>query len=228
MSDRNKGYLITLEGPEGAGKTTAIKEFSYGFQRRYGISPRVFREPGGTRISEEIGKILREKSYIEMDYMTEALLFQAARAQITQEILTPHLDFGHLVILDRFIDSSLAYQGAGRELGFETIRTLNEISTKGLKPDLTLLFDIDVELGLSRKVEQGKMERLDNESITFHETVREAYLDMLWSDKSGRWELVDASMPLNEVVDSMQMIIEGRLIGEGFIEGSLPGVERVG
>ena len=229
MSERkNKGYLITLEGPEGGGKTTAIKEISYWLHSEHGISPRVFREPGGTRIGERIGDILRENMYKEMSPRTEALLYQAARAQITLQILSPMLDYGYLVILDRFKDSSLAYQGAGRELGFETIRTLNEVSTGGLTPDLTLLFDLDVELGLARKAEQGKMERLDNEDIPFHETVRAAYLDMLSSDKSGRWELVDANKSLDEVVCSTKVIIEGRLLSAGFIERPVMGAERVG
>lgn len=229
MSKRNyDGYLITLEGPEGSGKTTVWKETSTWLTAKHGIHPLCPREPGGHPLSEKIGDLLRDISNTGMSDSTEMFMFQACRAELTDKVLIPALKEGRLIFLDRFADSSVVYQGVARGLGVDMINYMNKISTKGLKPDLTILMDLPIDLGLERKSRQGVMERIDSELIAFHRLVREAYLKLYETNEDGRWEIVDASKNLGEVVESVQNIVETRLTRSGFIERPNISTERRG
>lgn len=176
MISKHKGLFITLEGGEGSGKTTIIKVLSAMLQER-GISYMVTREPGGIRIAEGIRELLLHPDHTEMDVRTEALLYAAARRQHLIEKVEPALEQGMVVICDRFIDSSLAYQGYARGIGIDEILSINAFATEGRFPDHTFYLDIDPEQGLAR-IAAGKgreINRLDLEEIRFHHQVREGY-----------------------------------------------------
>jgi len=221
------GYLITFEGGEGSGKSTAVSALAL-FLSNKDLGVRRFREPGGTLLGDEIRKAVHSVNntvYPE----TEALMYQASRAQLVSEKIIPALESGKIVIMDRFTDSSLAYQGMGRGLGIEKITMLNNFSTRGLVPDLTFLLDIDPEIGLERKKESRlEMNRLDLEKIDFHRKVRKAYLDLVESDGDGRWVAIDASHPWSEISNEILGKTETRLREAGLIEGNLPSPERRG
>lgn len=148
------GLFITIEGPEGAGKTTVLNKLGNELEQR-GLNIVMTREPGGIRIAEQIRKVILDKSNTEMDARTEALLYALARRQHLIEKVIPALNQGAIVLCDRFIDSSLAYQGVGRELGIEEVFSINKFAIQDVMPDLTIYFDIDVELGLKR-IEENK------------------------------------------------------------------------
>ncbi len=169
------GILISLEGPDGAGKTTVLKEILPEIKKmkRDIIST---REPGGVRLAEEIRQLILDPKNTEIDSKTEMLLFAAARRLHMQEKMLPALKAGKVVIVDRFIDSSVAYQGYGRELGVEVVDWLNNFATDGLKPDLTLYFDIDTDVALDRIMSNraDEVNRLDLERAEMHRKVRQA------------------------------------------------------
>jgi dTMP kinase len=188
--------LITVEGLDGAGKTTLIAALSRELEAR-GQPVLVMREPGGVEVSERIRDLLQDPS-LEIDPRAEALLYAAARAQLVAEELRPLLEEGDTVLLDRFVDSSLAYQGAGRGLGVEQIRALNEFGTRGLRPDRTLLLRIDPAAGLSR-ISDRPADRLEREDGAFFAAIARAY-DELAAAEPDRIAVIDASQPPDRVL----------------------------
>jgi len=195
---REDGYLITLEGGEGGGKTTQIVRLRDTLTK-LGKDVVVLREPGGTVISEQIREVVLSAKNVGIAFTTEVLLFQAARAQIYRELVLPSLEAGKVVIIDRSRDSSVVYQGMVRGFGKDMIEQLNNISTKNTYPDLTLLLDIEVQLGLKRREDSGSMNRLDMEAKDFHTNVRNAYLELAKEDTTGRWQIIDASKSIEAV-----------------------------
>lgn len=194
----DNGYLITLEGGEGGGKTTQIVRLRDSLTKA-GKDVVVLREPGGTVISEQIREVVLSAKNVGIAFTTEVLLFQAARAQIYREIVLPSMEAGKVVIIDRSRDSSVVYQGMVRGFGKELIEQLNDISTKNTYPNITLLLDIDVEIGLQRRESAGTMNRLDMEANDFHQKVRDAYLELAHADTTGRWQIIDAAKSIDEV-----------------------------
>ena len=203
--------FITLEGPEGSGKTSAIKIVKEALENE-GYQIVMTREPGGTPISEQIRNVILEKNNTAMDYRTEALLYAASRRQHLVEKVWPNVKEGKLVICDRYLDSSLAYQGFARGLGVEDILNVNMYATEGTFPDLTLLFDLPPEVGLARINANSNREvnRLDLEKISFHEKVRNGYLELAKRFPT-RYVIIDASMPLKEVANAALKAIKERL-----------------
>ena len=188
--------LITVEGLDGAGKTTLIAALAEELERR-GEPVLVLREPGGVEVSERIRELLKDPS-LRIDARAEALLYAAARAQLVAEELRPLLEGGSTVLLDRFVDSSLAYQGAGRGLGVEEIRALNEFGTGGLRPDRTLLLRIEPERGRAR-ISDRAADRLEREDGPFFAAVAQAY-DALAAAEPDRIAVIDASQPPEAVL----------------------------
>ena len=207
----SKGFLVSLEGPEGAGKTSVLEALIPILEDR-GIEVLSTREPGGVLIGEKIREVILDPSHTEMDPKTELLLYIASRRQHLVEKVLPALAAGKLVIMDRFIDSSVAYQGFGRGLDKEAIDWLNEFATDGLKPDLTLYFDIEVEEGLARIAANSDREinRLDMEGLELHRKVRQGYLSLL-EKEANRIVKIDASLPLDQVIENTQELLFDRM-----------------
>ncbi|MCT3053055.1 dTMP kinase [Leuconostoc mesenteroides] len=203
-----KPIFISFEGPEGAGKTSVLEALISELKTKLGDNLVTTREPGGNPISEAIRSILQPEEDNGMDKRTEALLYTAARRQHLVENIKPALDQNKIVISDRYVDSSLAYQGGGRGLGIDNIWEINQFAIDGLLPDMTIYLDVPVKIGLARVNEnrQGKIDRLDKESISFHQKVRETYLK-LQSEFSDRIKIVDATQPLNKVIDDTRILI---------------------
>ena len=202
--------FITLEGPEGSGKTSQIPSLvEYLRERGCIIFPT--REPGGTSISEQVRNILHDLKNAEMHAHTETLLYQAARAQIVEEVIRPRLTAGEAVISDRYLDSTIAYQGYGHQQNLDEVRALVNYATGGLIPDMTILMDIDVKAGLERKMKNGaEWNRLDAYTLEFHERVRAGYLNMAKGEPK-RWVLVDASRDWDSVQAELRKVIGKRL-----------------
>ncbi len=188
--------LITVEGLDGAGKTTLVAGLSKALEER-GERVMVLREPGGVEVSERIRALLTDPA-LEIDPRAEALLYAAARAQLVAQELRPLLESGTTVVLDRFVDSSLAYQGAGRGLGVEAIRTLNAFGTGGLTPDRTLLLRIDPSAGLGRIADRAA-DRLEQEDVAFFVAIAEAY-DALAAAEPERFAIIDAGQSPESVL----------------------------
>lgn len=202
------GLFITIEGPDGAGKTTVLNEL---FPRLQMIAQKEIiktREPGGVMIAEKIRQIILNPEHQQMDERTEALLYAAARRQHLVEVILPALNEGKIVICDRFVDSSLTYQGAGRRIGMKEIAQINEFATEGLEPDFTLYLDVDSDTGLRRIQNHRKqdVDRLDLEGLEFHQRVRHAYLKLA-EENPVRIHRIDAKMSLQEVVESSYLAI---------------------
>ncbi|MCM3745685.1 dTMP kinase [Sporosarcina luteola] len=208
----NKGIFITFEGPEGAGKTTVIAEI-YKRLAQEGKKAILTREPGGIRISEKIRHIILDNEHQEMDGRTEALLYAAARRQHLVERILPALSEGEIVLCDRFVDSSLAYQGHARGLGMDEVMSINAFAIGKTMPDLTIYFDVPPEEGLRRisKNDEREQNRLDNETLQFHEKVNEGY-QLLLKQFPNRIISTDASKPLSEVTENVWKIIRSQLI----------------
>ena len=202
--------FITLEGTEGCGKTTQVAPLAE-FLRQQGWDVLTTREPGGTPIGEQIRAVLHNLENTEMHTRTEILLFQAARAQHVEQVIRPQLARRGLVICDRFADSTLAYQGYGRQQPLEPLRALVDYATGGLKPDLTLLLDLDVEVGLLRRARGGEWNRLDALEVAFYQRVRQGYSELV-SAEPERWVVVDASRPPAAVQAAMREAVLQRLI----------------
>ena len=185
--------FITLEGPEGSGKTTQIPELAE-FLHQAGHDVLTTREPGGTPISDQIRAILLDKENTSMHPRTEILLFQASRAQHVEQVIRPHLQKGGIVLCDRYADSTMAYQGYGYGLDIEELGNIIDFATGGLKPDLILLLDVEPEIGLQRRNQGGDINRLDAYDLTFHHRVREGYQQLAQADPN-RWVTVDADQP---------------------------------
>jgi dTMP kinase len=205
------GIFITLEGPEGSGKTSAIKSIKP-ILEEMGYEIVMTREPGGTDISEQIRNVILNRANTSMDPRTEALLYAASRRQHLVEKIWPSLKEGKIVICDRYLDSSLAYQGYARGLGVEEILKVNSYATEGTFPDLTLLFDVTPEVGLARISANSKREvnRLDLEKISFHQKVRQGYLNLA-KEFPDRYVIIDASKPQEEVAKQTLAVIKERL-----------------
>jgi dTMP kinase len=201
-----ENMFITLEGPDGSGKTSHMQPLAEWLEGQ-GYRVHTAREPGGTLISEQIRNIIHDLKNTEMHPHTETLLYQAARAQIVEQVLRPKLAEGWIVLCDRYADSTLAYQGYGHRQNLDEVRALVRYATGGLVPDLSLLLDVDVETGLSRRQKSGgEWNRLDAYQLEFHQRVREGYLELA-KQEPGRWVRVDASQPWEAVQEALRKAI---------------------
>lgn len=198
--------FITLEGPEGSGKTSQLPSLA-DFLRDLGYDVLTTREPGGTSIGDQIRQVLVSLENQALKPRTEILLFLAARAQLVEEVIKPALRSGKIVLCDRYGDSTLAYQGYGHGLDLVTLRSMLDFATDNLKPDLTLLLDLDVEAGLQRKKKVDEWNRLDAYEVSFHKRVRQGY-HALMTMEPERWRIVDASQSWEKVQNSLRDVIE--------------------
>ena len=201
--------FITLEGPEGSGKTSHIPYLvEYLREKGYIVFPT--REPGGTSIGEQIREVIHDLKNVEMDPRAETLLYQAARAQIVEQVIKPRLADGEIVISDRYYDSTIAYQGYGHRQDLDQVRALVKYATGGLVPDLTVLLDVDVEEGLRRKKKDNEWNRLDAYTVEFHQRVRAGYLEMVKAEPK-RWKVVNAGQTWDDVQKELRKVIEEKL-----------------
>jgi len=176
MPEHTKGLFISFEGNDGSGKTTQIRLLSQWFSEA-GREVLQFREPGGTPVGEKIRELVLDNAYSGMEPVTEMLLYAASRAQLAQAVVRPAVARGAIVILDRFVDSSYAYQGFGRQLGLDVVRAANAPAIAGLMPDLTFFLDLDADTSMARRNASGlEADRLENESMAFHRRAHEGYL----------------------------------------------------
>lgn len=201
--------FITLEGPEGSGKTTQMTPLAAAL-RAAGYDVLTLREPGGTSISEQVRAILMNLENTAMHARTEILLFLAARAQLVEEVIRPQLAAGKVVLCDRYIDSTLAYQGFGQGESLATLRSLLDFATGGLRPDLTILLDIESRAGIQRKQTSGEWTRMDAFTLAYHQRVRQGYLDLAAAEPQ-RWLKLDAARPADEVQAELRQAILERL-----------------
>ena len=205
-----RGQFITLEGPEGAGKSTQLALLA-DWLRQQGVDVVVTREPGGTRVGDRIRQALFGSGEDGILPLTEALLMSAARAQHVQELLLPALAAGKLVLCDRYADATIAYQGSGRGLDTRLLRQLVDIATAGLLPDLTVYFDVPAETGLARKLmahgQGGELNHLDRMELAFHERVIAGYRELI-ATAPERWRVLDASQPLEEVQRALRAALQ--------------------
>jgi dTMP kinase len=209
-----QGKFITFEGPDGSGKTAQLDILADEFIHA-GYPIVRTREPGGTPISDQIRATLLDLKNTAMIDRTEALLYQAARAQLVDEVIKPQLASGGIVLSDRYADSTLAYQGYGHQNTVASLEGIIQYATGGLVPDLTLLLDLAPEVGLQRRVDAGGVNRLDSYDIDFHHRVREGYLKLAQEDPD-RWVVVDADRTFNEVQKDLRRIIQENLDKWGF------------
>ena len=202
--------FITLEGPEGSGKTSHIPPLvEYLREKGHVVFPT--REPGGTSIGEQIRDVIHDLKNVEMHPRTETLLYQAARAQIVEQVIKPRLAAGEIVLSDRYYDSTIAYQGYGHQQDLDQVRALVKYATGGLIPDLTILLDVDVEEGLQRKKKNNEeWNRMDDHAIQFYQRVRAGYLVMVKKEPK-RWVVVDSGRRWESVQDELRKVIEGRI-----------------
>ena len=200
------GVLIAFEGVEGAGKSTQLDLLRCELERR-GHGVVVTREPGGTEVGERVRAVLLDPA-VDLDPRAEALLFAAARAQLVVQVIRPALERGALVLCDRFLDSSLAYQGGGRGLGRGPVEEVNRFATGGLLPDLVVLLDLDPAEGLGRRAE--RRDRIEVEGLGFHRRVRDAFLELAAGDP-GRFAVVDAAAPADQVAAGVLAAVLARL-----------------
>ncbi|MGO4961293.1 dTMP kinase [Jeotgalibaca porci] len=209
------GIFITLEGPDGSGKTTALKAI---FEELKTLTDKQIvstREPGGSPIAEKIREIILDTAHTEMDARTEALLYAASRRQHLVERVLPVLEAGDIVLCDRFVDSSIAYQGYARGIGETGIFKINDFATDGVQPDLTLYIDVPAEVGL-RRIQKGmgtrEFNRLDQEKQSFHDKVRAGYLNIA-RENPTRIVTIDGTQTPEEVVADCMQIIKARFFG---------------
>ncbi len=212
--ENKTGKFITFEGPDGSGKTAQLDILAEELiQAGYPILRT--REPGGTPIGDQIRATLLDLKNTAMIDRAEALLYQAARAQLVDEIIKPHLTQGGVVISDRYADSTLAYQGYGHKNTVASLEGIINYATGGLIPDLTLLLDLAPEVGLQRRMDAGGFNRLDSYDIDFHHRVREGYLELVKADPS-RWVVIDADRPFDEVQAELRDTLQSYLKVWGF------------
>jgi dTMP kinase len=198
--------FITLEGPEGSGKSMQICQLA-DFIREQGFEVLTTREPGGTFIGDQIREVIMRMENTMMSPRAEILLFCAARAQIVDEVIRPNLEKGLVVISDRYADSTLAYQGYGHGLDLVILKEILRFATGGLQPDLTLLLDVDVEEGLKRRrIGGGEWNRLDAQQVAFHQRVRQGYLKMA-AEEPDRWHVVNARQKPDQVQKDLRLVI---------------------
>ncbi len=201
------GKFITIEGTEGVGKSTNIAFITQWLSAK-GIEIMHSREPGGTPLAEEIRELLLNKRDEQVDSRTELLLMFAARCQHVSQKIQPALDAGHWVLSDRFTDASYAYQGAGRELGFERLEELDDWSLQGFKPDLTIMLDLPIEIGLERAAKRGEKDRFESEQIEFFKRVRDGYLAIAKAEPE-RMKVIDASGSIEQVQLQIEKVLGG-------------------
>jgi len=208
MSVKN-GFFISLEGGEGAGKSTQHRRIVEWLTSQ-GKTVVEAREPGGTPVSEQIRQVLLDTRNAGLNATAELLLMFAARSQLVQEVILPALAEGHVIVCDRFADASYAYQGGGRQLGAETVSKVEQLVLKGLQPDLTLLFDIPVEQGMTRVAGRGAADRFEVESVRFFERVRAAYLERATANPQ-RFRVIDASQDQEQVWQQVETVLKAGL-----------------
>lgn len=201
--------FITLEGPEGSGKTSHLPDLA-DFLREDGWNVLTTREPGGTAIGDQVRQVLMRSDNTAMNPRAETLLFLAARAQLVNEVIRPALAAGTVVISDRYGDSTLAYQGYGHGNDLDTIRQMLAFATDGLTPDLTVLLDVDPAVGLRRKKTVGEWNRMDAYQLEFHQRVRAGYLELA-RQEPRRWVVLDAGQPREMVQTALRQVILARL-----------------
>lgn len=211
----NKGFFITFEGGEGAGKSIQV-EILTSHLHEEGYQLVVTREPGGTQIGEQIRVITHDPENVDLDPVAEAYLMSAARAQHVTEIIKPALDAGKIVVCDRFVDSSIAYQGYGRKLGPDVIAKLNELAVDGAIPDLTLFLNISAEVGMKRRGKTQKRDRLDLQQADFYKRVHAGYLQLA-KQHPDRFVVIDASRTIEKVAIEIWDVVKERL-------NSIPGI----
>ena len=205
----SRGIFITMEGPDGSGKSTQI-ELLRGYLEEKGYDVIITREPGGTVISEAIREIILNKDFTEMSSMTELMLYASARAQLVSEVIGPAIDSGKAVISDRFVDSSVVYQGIARGLGVDTVYEVNSYAIQGYMPDITFLLDLSAEEGVRRKKDPKELDRMEQESLDFHRRVVEGYRTL--AEKSpDRIIRIDATLPIEEIYDTIRGNVEKAL-----------------
>jgi dTMP kinase len=208
----SKGFFISLEGGEGAGKSTQHKRIVEWLSAQ-GRDVLEAREPGGTKVSEQIRQVLLDTRNTGLDALAELLLMFAARSQLIQEVILPALDAGKVIVCDRFADASYAYQGGGRQLGSDTVAIVEELVLKDLQPDLTLLFDMPVDKGMQRVASRGEADRFEIESIRFFERVRTAYLERAANDPQ-RFRVIDASADEDTVWQQVKAVLQDSMAYE--------------
>lgn len=207
------GLFITIEGPDGAGKSSVVNKLVTRIKETTTRPLVVTREPGGSEIAERIREILLDPIHTIMDDRTEALLLAAGRRQHVVEKIRPALLRGDIVLCDRFVDSSIAYQGQARGIGINEVKEINEFAIEGLRPDLTIYLDVDAQVGLNRikdKKSNRKQDRLELEEITFHEEVRKGYLKLIEAEPE-RFVTVDASRSEEDVFEDVWHIVKSKL-----------------
>jgi len=203
--------FISFEGPEGSGKTTQLPlVVQFLLEANYSVFST--REPGGTSIGDQIRQVLLANKNTEMHPRSEILLFQASRAQLVEQEIQPRLARGEIVLCDRYADSTIAYQGFGHRVDLEQLRSIVDFATGGLKPDMTLLFDLDVTVGLARRQMDGDINRLDAFELAFHQRVRDGY-HQLAASEPDRWVVIDAAQSPPQVQNDLQAAILARLPG---------------
>ena len=201
-----KGLFVTIEGPEGSGKTVVAKRLAAELASR-GRTVRLTREPGGTRLGERVRELLLGRADLGIGPRTDALLFNAARAQLVAEVVRPALEAGEVVLCARFADSTLAYQGFGAGLPIEELRAIAQVATGGLEPDLTILLDVDPETGIRRKTADAR-NRFETFDLDFHRRVRDGFL-ALAAQGPDRWRVVDSSRHIDRVFeDALALVVE--------------------
>jgi dTMP kinase len=206
-------FFLSIEGPDGSGKTTQARLLA-DHLRQAGHDVLLAREPGGTRVGDQIRQVLFSLDNKGMSPESEFLLFSASRAQLVREVLRPHLQRGGMVVCDRFADSSLAYQGYGHGLELEMVLAVTQLATGGLRPDLTVLLDLPAEDGLARRKQGGRWNRLDDYDLEFHQRVRQAFLGLAAAE-STRWVTVDGRPAVEEVQREIQRVVDPRLAARG-------------
>lgn len=206
------GIFITIEGPDGAGKTTQ-RDLLKSYLEEKGYDVLITRDPGGNPVSEAIRGVLLNREFTEMGYMTELLLYAAARAQLVEENIKPALLAGKAVIADRFVDSSAVYQGIGRGLGVDTVYGVNEFALQGVKPDMTFLMDLDAGEGIARKKNQAELDRMESEKLEFHQRVAEGYR-RLADEYPDRIIKIDATLPIDDIHGIITMYVDRKLGGD--------------
>ena len=208
-----QGLFITGEGPDGAGKSTLIQRLEKKLLEELTVPLVRTREPGGSEIAEKIREVILDPKNTAMDDRTEALLYAASRRQHIMEKIKPSLAEGKVVLCDRFVDSSIAYQGAGRGIGVEEVATLNRFATEDLTPDITLYLDVDAQVGLNRiasKNSNREKDRLELEAISFHNRVRNAY-KVLLKKHPERIQLIDASQNADDVFNDAWKVVQEKI-----------------